>query len=144
CYWNFLRVYAPGGSELIDSSRHVVPGETLFSGRTWDGAAQTMREQPGLTTFANFLLVPRAGEMTASFRYRLPAGVTEPVDDGALYRLTVFKQPGLRPEPLRLAVVLPDGATLLSATPAPTLIEGNHITFETTLETNLTFSVRYQ
>lgn len=144
CYWNFLRVYAPGGSELIDSSRHVVPGETLFSGRTWDGAAQTMREQPGMTTFANFLLVPRAGEMTASFRYRLPAGVTEPVDDGALYRLTVFKQPGLRPEPLRLAVVLPDGATLLSATPAPTLIEGNRITFETTLETNLTFSVRYQ
>lgn len=144
CYWNFLRVYAPGGSELLDSSRHVVPGETLFSGRTWDGAAQTMREQPGLTTFANFLLVPRASETTAGFRYRLPAAVVEPAGDGALYRLTIFKQPGLRPEPLRLTVTLPDGAALLSATPAPSTIDGNHLTFETTLETNLTFSVRYR
>jgi len=144
CYWNFLRVYAPGGSELLDSSRHVVPGETLFSGRAWDGTAQTMREQAGLTTFANFLLIPRAGEATARFRYRLPAAVVEPAGDGARYRLTVFKQPGLRPEPLRLTVTLPDGATFLSATPTPTLIEGNRLTFETTLDRNITFSVHYR
>jgi hypothetical protein len=144
CYWNYLRVYAPADSELLDSSRHVVPGETLFTGRTWDGAAQTSREQPGLTTFANFLLLPRAGETTASFRYSLPAAVIEPAEDGALYRLTLFKQPGLRPEPLRLTLTLPDGATLLSATPAPTASDGNRLTFEATLAANFVLSVRYR
>ncbi len=144
CYWNYLRVYAPGGSVLIDSSRHVVPGETLFNGRTWDGAAQIVREQPGLTTFANFLLLERASEATATFRYQLPAAVVETAEADRVYRLTLYKQPGMRPESLRLTLTLPEGASLIEATPAPTSVDANRLTFETTLETNLVISVRFR
>lgn len=142
CYWNYLRVYAPAGSQLVESSRHTVPGSTLFSGRTWDATAQVVREQPGLATFANFMLVPQGGEATAFFRYTLPQGVTEPAAEETAYRLRVYKQPGARPEPLRLAITLPAGAKLLE-TSLPGRVENGQVVMETTLERNLEVIVRY-
>jgi len=142
CYWNYLRVYAPAGSQLLDSSRLTVPGNTLFSGRTWDATAQALREQPGLATFANFMLVPQGGEATAFFRYSLPPNVTSSAADGTTYRLRVQKQPGTRPEALRLAITLPAGATLVD-TSLPAQIVNGQVIIETMLERNLDVSVRY-
>jgi hypothetical protein len=144
CYWNFLRVLAPAGSQLVESSRHVVPGDTLFSGRTWDSAAQTLNEFPPLTTFANFLLVPRGEEITAAFRYALPPGVVETGANGSVYRLTIYKQPGARSEPLRATITLPDGATLLEAVPSPGESDGNRLTYEINLDANLEITLRYR
>jgi hypothetical protein len=143
CYWNYLRVYAPGGSVLQSSSSHTVPGATLFNGRTWEGAAQTVAEQPGLTTFANFMLLPRASELAATFQYQLPGGVVQTEDGATVYRLTIFKQPGTRPEQLTVLVALPTGATLLAAS-LPTQIEGGRLMMNTTLETNLVVTLRYR
>ena len=143
CYWNYLRVYAPGGSVLRASSSHSVPGETLLNGRTWDGAAQTVAEQPGLTTFANFMLLPRAAELSAMFEYQLPEGVTQVEDGTTVYRLTVFKQPGTRPELLMLLVALPPGVTLLDAS-LPTQMQDGRVVMSTTLETNLVVTLRYR
>jgi hypothetical protein len=143
CYWNYLRVYAPGGSVLQSSSSHTVPGATLFNGRTWEGAAQTVAEQPGLTTFANFMLLPRASELAATFQYQLPGGVVQTEDGATVYRLTIFKQPGMRPEQLTVLVALPPGATLLAAS-LPTQIEGGRLMMNTTLETNLVVTLRYR
>ena len=142
CYWNYLRVYAPAGSQLVESSRHTVPGSTLFSGQTWDATGQRVLEQPGLTTFANFMLVPQASETSAYFRYTLPEGITEDDSGGTFYRLTVYKQPGTRPEPLRLAVTLPAGATLLE-TSLPSQVSEGQVVIETMLESNLEVTVRY-
>ena len=143
CYWNFLRVYTPLGSALVDSSRHVVPGDTLFSGRTWDSTAQPLDEMPGLTTFGNFLLLPRGGEATAHFIYDLPAGVIEPGNESSIYRLTVHKQPG-RAEPTVVNVTLPEGTTLVEAQPAPSNEEGNRLTFAWELVANTDIEVRYR
>ena len=143
CYWNFLRVYAPQGSVLVDSSRHVVPGDTLFSGQTWDSAAQVIEELSGLTTFANFLLLPRGGRETATFTYNLPEDVIIPSNDANVYRLTVHKQPG-RPEPAVVNVTLPAGATLLEAAPAPVNVDGNRLTFAWELIANTGIEVHYR
>ena len=143
CYWNFLRVYTPLGSALVDSSRHVVPGDTLFSGRTWDNTAQPLDEMPGLTTFGNFLLLPRGGEATAQFIYDLPAGVVEPGNESSIYRLTIHKQPG-RAEPTVVNVTLPEGTTLVEAQPAPSNEEGNRLTFAWELVANTDIEVRYR
>lgn len=143
CYYNYVRLYAPSGSVLLDSSRHVVPGETLYSGASWDSRAQQLVEQPGLTTFANFMLVPRASEAEAVFHYQLPAGVVVAEDDASVYRLTVYKQPGTRPEPLRLSVALPPDASLIDAS-LPVAVDGNVLTLETTLTTNLVITLRYR
>jgi hypothetical protein len=144
CYWNYLRVFAPAGSRLLDSSRHVVDGSTLFSGETWDSAARTIDDVPWLTGFANFLLVPRAATVSAYFQYALPGETIESSGDDLVYRLTVYKQPGTRPEPLRVVITLPDGVSLVEATPAPTTIDGNRIIYETVLDKNLDFLIRYR
>ena len=143
CYWNYLRVYAPGGSVLQASSSHTVPGQTLFNSRTWDGAAQTVAEQPGLTTFANFFLLPRAAEVSTMFQYALPEGITTTEDGDTVYRLTVFKQPGTRPELLALRVALPSGATLVDAS-LPAQMQDGRLLLSTTLDKNVVITLRYR
>ncbi|CUS02559.2 conserved protein of unknown function [Candidatus Promineifilum breve] len=144
CYWNFLRVYAPRGSRLLDSSTHLVPGDTLFNGVTWENAAQTYDEMPGLATFGNFMLLPRGAEGTVYFQYELPAGVVVSEDGDTVYRLTIHKQPGTRPEPLYLTVSLPSGAELLEASPTPTQVDGDIFIFELSLASDMELTMRYR
>lgn len=144
CYWNYLRVYAPANSQLLDSSRHVVPGETLFSGEGWDSAAVQADETPGLSTFANFLLVANNGSETAAFTYNLPAEVVQAVEDSNRYQLTVYKQAGTNAEPLVLVVHLPTNAEVVHISPQPARIEGNTIYFEQEVNANTEFIIDYR
>ncbi len=144
CYWNYLRVHAPAGSRLLDSSRHTVPGETLFSGETWDNTAQVIDDLPWLTTFANFLLTPRGGTASAFFHYELPRESIQTAGGEQVYQLTVFKQPGTRADSLRLSIVLPASASFRQASPTPTTIEGNRLIYELPLDKNIEFTIRYR
>jgi hypothetical protein len=148
CYWNYLRVYTPAGSQLVESSRHIVPGETLFSGNTWESAAVPVDEAgtggtPGLATFANFLLVANGRAETSTFTYTLPSGAVQREGNSGRYQLIVQKQAGTGPEPLALAVTLPTGGALLSATPEPTRIEGETLYFEQEFIANMEFVIDY-
>jgi hypothetical protein len=83
CYWDYLRVYAPQGSELAAAQElqhsQTAPGEnnlTVFSG--------------------DFVLRPGA-KAVVTLRYRLPRTLSP-----ALYALTVRKQAGTVALPLRV------------------------------------------
>ncbi len=83
CYWDYLRVYVPAGSELLSAEglnrsqvEHGEGGATVFSG--------------------DFVLRPGA-QMTVTLRYRLPPTVL--LTD---YALTVRKQAGTLAVPLRV------------------------------------------
>lgn len=143
CYWNYLRLYVPQGSQLEEATSHTVPGDTLYTGETWDGPAQPITDPPGLPAFAAAFLLPRAETLTTHFRYRLPAGVVAAGGDGVSYRLLVQKQAGTEAQPLQVVIQLPPEATLQAATPAPSQVEGNTLTFDAALTTDLTFAVRY-
>jgi hypothetical protein len=146
CYWNYLRVYAPAGSQLLESSRHVVPGESLFSGETWNSAAEPVNETPGLSTFANFLMVANGRSETTTFSYQLPDGILQSAEDRNIlrYRLLVFKQAGTGAEPFSMAVTLPAGAEPVSMTPQPARIEGDTIYFEKNLTANTEFIIDFR
>lgn len=144
CYWNFFRVYAPAGSRLLDSSRHAVPGETLFRGVGWDSEGITLDDTSSLSTFGNLLLLPRGEEATAYFHYELPAEVVTNEEGDSVYRLTIHKQPGQRPEPLRLTMALPAGSTVVEAVPAPSWLEAAQVVYELNLETNMEIMIRYR
>lgn len=145
CYWNYVRAYVPSGSVLLDSSRHVVDGATLFSGQTWDSTAQTVEDPSGLTAFANFLLIAQGQTAVFELAYALPAGVLRPQDDGStLYELRVNKQAGTRPEPVRITVALPAGAEVLESVPALAAQAGNTVTIEGNLESNAVFRIRFR
>jgi hypothetical protein len=134
CYWNYLRTYAPAGSELLASSTHHVPLDTLLSGKGWQGGARTVDEMPGVTTFANYLMVPRGQSLESTFSYQLPADTITVENDDHRYELQLIKQAGMPSTPVRIIVSLPDGTELASATPPPTQIDGQDIVFEFILE----------
>ncbi len=81
CYWNYLRVYVPGGSELIAAEGFkkigAEPGER------------------GTTVFAGDFVVQPGEVYTVTLRYRLPADLP-----AAPYRLFVRKQGGTVAIPL--------------------------------------------
>jgi hypothetical protein len=85
CYWTYLRVYAPGGSELVAA-------EGLDKVTTEPG-------ERGTTVFAGAFVLRPGEAWTITLRYRLPDSVpSQP------YRLTVRRQAGAQAVPLRVTV----------------------------------------
>jgi hypothetical protein len=143
CYWNYLRVYVPGSSTLTSSSSHEVPLETLaVAHQGWSGAAQTVNEFSGWTTFANFILVPQQQTVNASFNYDLPVVVKS---DGRThtYQLTIRSQAGSRPQPIQVVVTLPPGAQLLSTVPQNVTSTADQVTFALKTDMPTTLTINY-
>jgi hypothetical protein len=83
CYWNYLRVYAPGGAMLIEA----------------DGLndATTEPAERGATSFTGDFTLKPGETHTVTLRYHLPPSVSS-----APYRLLVRKQAGTGANPLIL------------------------------------------
>ncbi|MEW5989443.1 MAG: DUF4012 domain-containing protein [Chloroflexota bacterium] len=143
CYWNYLRVYAPAGSQLLEASNHPAPADAFLNGRAWAGLAQTESDSSGLAVFSNFLLLPMGESASATFTYQLPETIVQPIGDQWQYQLTVHKQAGLRPQPTVITVQLPAGAQFVAATPDPAAASGQQVTFQTWLEQDTSFSLVY-
>jgi len=110
CYWNYLRLYVPAGSQLL-AAEGVTETETLPPER-------------GHGVWGAFLLVPGGESHTVRFTYRLP-------DWGmGHYSLLVQKQAGTDAVPCAVYVVLPEGAAVLSSSPAPRTAEGRVLRYD--------------
>jgi len=144
CYWNYLRVYAPAGSQLLESPTHIIPAASWYGRFDWDRPTQIFTEQPGLSTFANYLLVPHTEQVLSRYTYALPGAVLHTDGGVKQYRLQVARQAGTRPFPLLVVVRLPAGAELLSAQPAPTAVEGAAVTFVTDFASDMEYRVTYR
>jgi hypothetical protein len=142
CFWNYLRLYTPAGSRLLEGSEHRRPPGTFAFGEGWSGQAQTVENEAGLATFANFFVLPPGQSLTSSYRYALPQIATGETEKE--YRLQVYKQAGQRPQPLEIQVTLPSRATLLETNPAATTVEGQTILFQTDLASNRRYTVSYR
>jgi len=91
CYFDYVRVYAPAGSELI-----AVDGIALAE-------VNSQRGERGTREFAGFFTVSPASQQRVVFSYRLPTGITP--DN---YRLLLQRQAGTQSLPVQLDI---DGAT---------------------------------
>jgi hypothetical protein len=131
CYWNYLRVYVPSGSQLLAGSRHPLDPAYLLSGRQWDGETRFAASPPtGLALLENFILVPPGEELVFSVRYQLPSAVV--VDSGGrqVYHLRVNKQAGLINQSLRVLVTVPEGREIIATTPAAAQLSARSASFE--------------
>jgi hypothetical protein len=83
CYWDYLRVYVPRGSELLMT----------------DGLTRVNSEsgEQGTTGFAGDFVLRPAAQHVVALRYRLPVGL-----EVMPYSLTVRKQAGTAAYPLRI------------------------------------------
>lgn len=144
CYWNYLRVYTPGGSRLLSSTTHTVDGSALISGETWQQAAKAFEEMPGLTTFANFLLVPHSSMVRSTFQYSLPDSLSERSGEDSVYQLAVLKQAGSVSNSFSVTIVLPENAQLINGQPEPSSVVDGTVYFDLLLDRDILLTITYR
>jgi hypothetical protein len=143
CYWNYLRVYVPHGSYLQSASRHPTPAEYLLRGMAAAGEAEALPAELSKAVFAQFFVVEPEQTLTPRFEYDLPR-VAHLSEGQWRYSLLIQKQPGTGSTPVSLAISLPPGAVVLSATPPPRTIDGETLTFDLSLDTDVAVEVVYE
>jgi hypothetical protein len=116
CYWNYVRVVVPAGSQLIFSNI--------------DTRALTDLEVPGRTSFGGFFLLERGARRTIRFEYTLPAGIA----NASAYTLHLEKQPGARPIPFLVHLTLPNDVKMRVVEPTVQLQQGTELYVATLLD----------
>lgn len=131
CYWNYLRVYVPEGSHLVDATRIPVPAEALRTEEPESGevSVQSAPEGPW-TTFSVLSLLPPNQTQVRSFAWTPPADVVQWVAEDGAYALRIQKQAGSRAHPLTVRIRLPAETELISAEPQPSLVEDDWVTYQ--------------
>lgn len=113
CYWNYMRVYKPAGSQLFGSTPHAIPaGWTLREAPVPAQVDQLGDENiPGATVYGTLMVVPPGDNLITSFDMYLPQYVLERNRQSLAwtYKLTVQKQPGTVAVPFNLKLLLPSG-----------------------------------
>lgn len=87
CYFNYVRVYVPAGSELVEATGLD------------ENSVTNRRGERGTQEFAGFFVLPPNSQQQVTFTYRLPERITA---DG--YRLVLQRQAGTQPLPVQLAI----------------------------------------
>jgi len=92
CYWDYVRVYAPRGSQLLEVAGNDQPPE--------------VSEEAGRAVFGILLALAPGQTHELVFHYSLPAQLA--IDPASpAYRLLVQKQPGTLAIPLQVSLVTP-------------------------------------
>ncbi len=121
CYWDYVRVYVPAGSQLVSGPPPALPAGSLLA-RSGEAYPQppispTLQADDWEVWTVFFALEP-LGQQTWTFVYDLPPDVLDYSPDGSVrYRLWVFKQPGTGAAPLEVELVLPANSKVVSASP---------------------------
>jgi hypothetical protein len=142
CYWNYLRVLVPRGSQLIGIRTNPVPDAWMLTGRGDTGTVTVSQGEAGTHVFSTFLVVPFGETRVTVLRYRLPPEVLTEEAYGWHYRLTLQKQSGREAIPVTLQITLPPDSTLVSA--APARVSGSSLAVELELDQDQTFAVIFQ
>lgn len=143
CYYDYLRLVVPRGSQLRQATAHPVPGKYLLSGKTTDGKTETLQDDPpGWTMFGQFFLVEYGKQLQTRFEYDLPVVVTDTAGQKK-YTLLLQKQPGILAMPVNVKLTLPAGARLVSASPSPTVQSGAVLEFDLRLDVDRQIEVVY-
>jgi hypothetical protein len=136
CYWDYLRLYVPQGSQLLEATRTPVPAHHLLSGRGTSGEPVVEPLEAGKTVFATFFELAPAERKEIRFEYEPPPKVVRREADGYRYELLIQKQPGTDVPPVEVNVSLPQGAEIVSSEPHPANIEEARIRYTFDLSTD--------
>jgi hypothetical protein len=143
CYWNYMRVYTPDGTNLSDASPQVVPDDWMILNHGVPGKVDVLEEEiEGVQAFGTLMVVPGSESLDTGFHFSLPGSVIEisPVVDKVTYHLEVNKQPGTLAIPLTIHVHVPLGATILSISPGAVYQE-NQVLIQTDLRRDINIDV---
>jgi hypothetical protein len=145
CFWNFLRLYTPDGSTLLEATRYTIPAKAVYRAEGWDQPAYSINELAGWSTFANFFFVEQNSTHQTAFTYTLPPTIVQTVADSSkLYQLYIGKQAGTLTYPVHIIITMPEKSKLISMSPQTGNIEGNQVSFELDLRADTAVFVQYE
>lgn len=145
CYWDYVQVWIPAGSTLLDATRIPVPGEALLSGEGEPGEVTVQQADEGpWTTLAVLALLPPSTTQVRSFTWTLSPDVVQWEGDEGWYALRVQKQPGTRGHMLTVRVRLPEGGVLSDAAPDPSAVEEGWVGYRVRLDRDQEFELHFR
>lgn len=140
CYWDYMRIYAPQGSNLISATPQSIPAAWMILNQPVAPHVDLLDEgELGLQGFGTMLVVPGGQTLNTTMRFALPASrilLKDSATHSFTYDLTVRKQPGTLAIPLTLRIHLPNNAVLTSTSLGETA-QGNNLLFQTNLNTDV-------
>jgi hypothetical protein len=115
CYWDYARLYVPGGSRLLEGpGLEAPPAGSLVARSGSPSALDPVLAAGDWAAWTAFFSLAPAAQRTIAWSYELPAEAVVAHPGGLLaYRLRAAKQPGTGAVPLRLEIRLPAGAELV-------------------------------
>lgn len=144
CYWDYLRLYVPEGSQITWATEVSLPQGSLLSQageiRVDDGRPTVEPPEGGKDVFSQFFVAAPGQQQEINFQYDLPFETLQE-EGGGRYQLLIQKQPGTLAVPVHLAVTLPTSARLIAAQPQPTRVQANVVEFDTILSTDRRFEL---
>lgn len=146
CYWNYMRIYKPAATQLLDATPQRVPANWMVLDHGVARGVDVLDEDlSGLQGFGTLMVVPGGGSVTNEFEFSLPGAILEAASDTdeIVYHLKVDKQPGTIAIPLTVRIHIPNGS-FLDPLPAGAIVEGNHLLFETNLSVDVVLKVSFQ
>jgi hypothetical protein len=144
CYWDYVRIYTPQGSQLLKATHHPVPARLLLSGQEHPGEADVLSDVKGKSVFATFFVLERGRRMKTDFAYQLSPNVIERTDDGWRYHLYLQKQAGTEARDMRIIIHPPVGAELLISSPSVTQRRSDKLVYRLNLRTDSKISVSWR
>jgi hypothetical protein len=142
CYWGYVRVLVPEGSQIVDASHIPVSGELLWNGTDYPGdvLVSVVEGAPCMSWSVMSVMAPGDVE-TRQFAWTLPPDVVAWDGVRGRYSLRVQKQPGKRAHPLTVRVRVPDGITPVEAAPHPATVSEGQVTYRVVLDRDLPFDL---
>jgi hypothetical protein len=145
CYWNYMRVYTPAGTILLDASPQVVSESGTMLNPGVPGRVDVLAEKDeikGMQAFGTLMAIPGDEALTTGFHFGLPSTIVSgiPGSKSLTYHLEVKKQPGTLAIPLTIRIHLPQGATIQSTSP-DAIVQGNYVLFATNLRIDQEFYI---
>ncbi len=143
CYWDYVRLYAPGGTTPLGGSFPPTPGDWLLSGEDEPGAWSAAQGIKGTTVFSGALVLPPGGTARLQLRYELPKNVVLEGPGGArVYLLRLAKQPGTDGRPVGVTLLPPEGLEILEAEAWEQGADGS-LRWEGVLDSDVELMVRF-
>ena len=127
---NYLRVYAPEGSVLLEAKGFMPLGDEYFkeleAGLSVDDDLEKIEgsvlieeisgtritREFGKTVFGNWLILDPGETVICKLKYRLPWTLERDLEEGSVYTLLMQKQPGSKEDRIEKIMFLPGGSDI--------------------------------
>jgi hypothetical protein len=145
CYWDYWRIYTPGGSGFISSSVPPVASDLLLNAEGWSGQVESLAGEANTHVFAGLLVLPigKSSQITVSYQI-LPVILQAIGKDEIKYSLNVQVQPGLDGLPFQLEITPPENYSLVDGQENWTLSDAGILSWQGVLDHTTEFSIFFQ